>query len=265
MRLNVEDGVAELWLDRPDSRNALDPGMVAELGRAVASLSGRDDLRAVLLAGEGSSFCVGGDVRFFAAAADPGAAVGDLAAHLHVALAELDGLEVPVVARLQGATAGAGLSLACAADIAIAAHSATFVVAYSGVGLSPDGGASWRLPRLIGPRQAIDLMLSNRSVDATEAVSIGLVTEAVPDDELDRRTEAVLRELAQGPTGAFAAIKRLLRAGVGSGLHEHLDLEAAEIEALAGGPSGREGFAAFVERRKPDFRAGETTKEGAAR
>lgn len=251
--LEVRAGVARLTLAAPERGNAMDPAWGAAFGAAVAELEGRDDVRVVLLRAEGRAFCVGGDVRHFASAEDPGAALRDLAGDLHAAMLALAALDAPVVAAVQGAAAGAGMSLVLAADIALAARAAHFAVAYAGVGLSADGGSSWWLPRLVGHRRAAELMLTNRRVGAEEAAAIGLVTEVVDDDALAARADALCAQLAQGPTGAYGAMRRLLRASSQAGYEEQLAAEAEAIATRAASPEGREGLAAFVERRAPRF------------
>ena len=249
------DGVARLQLDAPDSGNAIDPAMAAALRDRAAELAQRDDVRVVVLAAAGRAFCVGGDVRHFAAAADPGAAVRALADDFHAALLALAALDAPIVTRVQGVAAGGGLSLALAGDLVVAGASAAFTSAYTRIGLSPDGGQSWLLPRLVGVRRAAELMLTNRRVGAEEAARIGLVTEAVPDDALDARVEALAAALADGPAPAQAAVRRLLLASATAPFADHLAMEADSIGRLAATPEGREGVAAFVAKRPPDFRA----------
>ena len=244
-----DDGVARLRLDAPGSGNAIGPAMAAALRDRSAALRERGDVRVVVLEAAGRAFCVGGDVRHFAAAADPAAAVRALAGDFHAALLDLAALDAPVVTRVQGVAAGGGLSLALAGDIVIAGASATFTSAYTRIGLSPDGGQSWLLPRLVGVRRAAELMLTNRRVDAAEAARIGLVTEAVPDEELDARVDATAAAPAQ------AAVRRLLLASATAPFAEHLETEADSIARLAATPEGREGVAAFVAKRPPDFRA----------
>ena len=252
--LHVDAGVARLTLARPEAGNALDPALAAQLRAHAAELHERADARVVVLAAEGRAFCVGGDVGFFAGAEDPRAALHALATDLHGALLDLAALDAPVVARVHGVAAGAGMSLVCAADLAVGASSASFTVAYAGVGLSPDGGSSWLLPRLVGHRRAAELMLTNRRLGAEEAAAIGVLTEVVDDAGLDARVEALAAALAAGPTGSYGAIKRLLRTSATADLADQLAREADTIADRAASPEGREGIAAFVAKRRPDFR-----------
>ncbi|MDO9407412.1 enoyl-CoA hydratase/isomerase family protein [Patulibacter sp.] len=249
----VDGGVATLTLARPDTGNAIDPVLARELREAAEGLAARDDVRAVLLRAEGKMFCVGGDVGFFASAPDRHAALHALAGDLHDGIRALVALDVPIVAAVQGAAAGAGMSLACAADVVIAGPAASFTVAYTAVGLSPDGGQSWTLPRLVGVRRAADMMLRNTRVKADEALRIGLVTEVVAQDALLERTTTVAHELAAGPTGALAATRRLLRASATATLDEQLDAERESIAVRGATAEAGEGIAAFLQRRPADF------------
>lgn len=251
--VRVAAGVATLTLDRPDAGNAIDPQLARELRDAARDLAGRDDVRVLLLRAEGRMFCVGGDVGYFARAEDRHAALHALAGDLHDGLRALLALDVPLVAAVQGPAAGAGLSLAVACDVVLAGEAASFTAAYTGIGLSPDGGQSWTLPRLVGPRVAADMVLRNRRVHAAEARAIGLVTEVVPDDELAARAAAVAAELAAGPAEALAAARRLLRDGGTATLDAHLDAERDAIAARGASAEAAEGIAAFRERRPPAF------------
>jgi 2-(1,2-epoxy-1,2-dihydrophenyl)acetyl-CoA isomerase len=222
----------------------------------VRALATQDGLRVVVLAAEGRFFSPGGDLAWMEAQDDPEAGLLALAGTFHEGIAALAALPVPVVARVHGPAAGGGLSLMLGADIAIAAESAFFTMAYSGVGLSPDGGGSWLLPRIVGVRRATEIILTNRKIGAAEAVELGLVTRAVPDAELDAAVDALVAQLAAGPTAAYAASKRLLARSVDSTFSDQLAAEAASIAQLAGAPTGQEGIAAFLARRAPRFPAG---------
>jgi 2-(1,2-epoxy-1,2-dihydrophenyl)acetyl-CoA isomerase len=179
--------------------------------------------------------------------------LADVTRHLHAGVAGLAALDAPVVAAVQGPAAGAGLGLVAAADLVIAAQSATFVMAYTAVGLSPDGSSSWFLPRAVGLRRALDLTLTNRVLSAEEALDWGLITRVVPDDALAAEAEALAGKLRDGPTTAFGAAARLLRSAWSRPLEPHLEAEALALVAQASGTDGREGISAFVERRPPHF------------
>ncbi|WP_372791291.1 enoyl-CoA hydratase/isomerase family protein [Paraconexibacter sp.] len=253
IRLDVTDGIATITLDQPDAGNAIGPDLARELRAAAEGLAERDDVRVVVLRSEGRFFCVGGDIQYFAGADAPEAALHALATDLHGALLALAALDAPVIARVHGAAAGAGMSLVCAADLAIGTPAASFTVAYTAIGLSPDGGSSWLLPRIVGHRVATELMLTNRRVKADEAKELGLLTEVVGDDELDARVAELAAKLAAGPRAAHGAVKRLLAASSRTAFADQLAAEADSISQLAGSPTGIEGAAAFLEKRPPAF------------
>ena len=240
-----------ITLDRPGQANALDMSTACQLRDAVRVID--DGVGCVLLRAEGANFCVGGDVRAFAAAPEPGKFLGELASVVHEAVLTLASAAAPVVAAVNGWAAGAGMSLAACADITLAAESARFRSAYSAIGLSPDCGLTWTLPRLVGRARAADLMLTNRPIGAAEAANIGLVARVVADDSLLAQAQALGVELASGPTAAFGRIKKLLDASDRSTLADQLDAEAASIAACADHPEGRTGVAAFTAGRKPVF------------
>jgi 2-(1,2-epoxy-1,2-dihydrophenyl)acetyl-CoA isomerase len=250
--LDIAGGIARLHLNAPETGNAIGPAMAESLVEHTRTLAGLPDVRVVLLTAEGTAFCVGGDVRYFAEADDPSAAIRELAGNFHVALTALATLDAPVVTAVEGVAAGGGLSVAVTGDLVIASPQARFTSAYTRIGLSPDGGQSWLLPRLVGQRRAAELLLTNRTVGAEEARDLGLVTE-VSGDALARATE-LAEQLAAGPAGAHAAVKRLLLRSSSSAYVEQLAAEADAIATLAGTPEGREGVAAFVAKRAPDFR-----------
>lgn len=173
--------------------------------------------------------------------------------HLHAGIEAFVEMDAPVVAAVQGAAAGAGLGIVCAADLAIAAESASFVMAYTALGLSPDGSSSWFLARHVGLHRALDLTLTNRVLLAGEALAWGLVSRVVPDQELADEAENIVRRLAVGPTSAFGAAARLVRDGNESSLRRQLAMEGSSISRLAGSADGVEGLNAFLERRSASF------------
>jgi len=252
--VDVRDGIARITFNRPQAGNALDPDLIAAFREAAESLHGRDDVGAVILTGAGKNFSVGGDLRFMHAAGDDvEASVYALASEMHAGIEALATLEAPVIAAVRGAAAGGGMSIAIATDVVLAAESATFTMAYTALGFPPDGGASWTLPRLVGLRRATELLLLNERLSAAAAHEIGIVTRVVADDALDVEADALARRLADGPTGAYGAIKRLLRASGTSTPAQQLAEEARTIGRLSASPDGREGVAAFLEKRAPQF------------
>lgn len=253
LQTDVTGGVATLTLDRPEMGNAIDLQMAVELADVTAAWSTRSDIRSVLLRGNGPRFCVGGDLRAFAAEDDLPTHLTQVTTRLHAAVARLARMPAPVVAAVSGSAAGAGFSLACAADIVVAGASSHFVVAYGAVGLTPDGSASWSLPRLVGLRRALDLALTNRVLDAREAERIGLVSRVVDDTAVEEEARSIALALADGPTAALGAAKRLLRGSLERSLETQMELEAEQLARAAGTPDGREGIAAFIEKRSPRF------------
>lgn len=254
--IEVEDGVATLTLNRPEKRNAVGPELSRALLDAAQTCATSPDIRCVILTGAGGFFSVGGDIDLFSSAGDDAeATVGALAETFHAGVLELATMPKPLVTAINGPAAGAGLSLAILGDIAIAGRPAQFAVAYTAIGLTPDGGASWMLPRLIGLRRAQEMILTNRRVGAEEAAAIGLITRMVEPDDLMATARETARSLASGAVGALATCRRLLHEGAVQGLAAQLDAEARGIARASGGPEGREGVAAFLEKRKPVFPA----------
>lgn len=208
---------------------------------------------AVLLVGEGASFCTGGDVRAFATADDRGAYVRALADTFHRFITALVECPVPVVVGVPGWAAGAGLSIVCASDLAVAGRSTYLRPAYPGIGFSPDGGMSWTLPRIVGAGRARHILLTDQVLDADAALAAGIVTAVVDDADVRAEAENTARRIAQGPTAALGRIKRLLAASPDNALAAQLELEAQWISASAAGPEGAEGLAAFARKRPPRF------------
>jgi 2-(1,2-epoxy-1,2-dihydrophenyl)acetyl-CoA isomerase len=251
--LDVRVGVAHLTLNRPDAANGINLALARELLDATKAIAADPAARVVLLTGAGARFCAGGDLKGFAAIADLPDHLRELLGLLHEAVANLVRGEAPVVAAVQGSAAGAGLGLVGASDLVLAGTSTKFVMAYTGVGLTPDGSSSWFLPRLVGLRRALELALTNRILSADEAETYGLITSVVPDDELAARAETMAASLAAGAPHALAAAKRLLHGSLETTLESHLAQEAEAIANASGSPEGAEGIAAFLEKRPPRF------------
>jgi 2-(1,2-epoxy-1,2-dihydrophenyl)acetyl-CoA isomerase len=254
----VRDAVAHITLNRPEVYNALDSTMARELAQVIGICAQDHAVRAVILTGAGKAFCAGGDLRSFHAAltdgqGEIGGRVGQTLDPLHEAVLGMTRLDAPVIAAVNGVAAGAGLSLACACDIVVVAESARFTVAYTKAGLTPDGSSTYFLPRRIGMGRALDLTLTNRPFSAREALEWGLASRVVPDADLMAEAETLAGQLASGATGALGAAKRLLYAGWTATLEEQLDREGESIVRMANSPDGREGIAAFVAKRAPQF------------
>lgn len=248
-------GVAHLQLNRPHRANAIDMEMARTLLERANELHARDDVRAVVITGTGNRFCAGGDLTSFAEAQGPVADhLEELTSYLHAGIVRLHDLDAPLVVGAHGVAAGAGFSLACGADLLVAGEATRFVMAYAGVGLTPDGSGSWFLPRLVGLGRALDLALTNRTLTSAEALEWGLVSRVVDESRVIEEALAVGATLADGPTKSLGAAKRLLHESLGRSLPAQLAQETRELGEAARRAAGREGIAAFVERRTPNFR-----------
>jgi 2-(1,2-epoxy-1,2-dihydrophenyl)acetyl-CoA isomerase len=247
----VEDGVAVVTLNRPECANALDLALVEALDAAVTRVASEAECRVMLLLGAGARFCAGGDIAAMAAAPDRGAFLGGLADAAHDVMRRIDALEVPVVAGVHGAAAGAGLALALAADLVVAGESTRFVSGYTAIGLTPDCGTSWLLPRAVGVGRALELTLTNRPLSADEAREWGIVTRVVPDAEVASQALSVAASLASGPATALGRTRRLLRGSFTRSLSEAMDVESASIARSGDGPEAGALIAAFARPRSP--------------
>lgn len=251
--LDRDGAVARITLNRPDVGNALDIPMARALLEAAITVDEDDGVRCVVLTGAGKLFCAGGDVGAFAGAGSKlPAFLKEITAYLHTAQQRFARMDKPLVTAINGSVAGAGVGLAILGDIALASPKTSFTLAYTGLGLSPDAGATWLLPRLIGMRQAQELCLRNRRVGAEEAAALGLVTRVV-DGDLNAEAMGIAHELADAATSALGATRRLLLDSATASFDAQLDAEARSIAALSRTPEGKEGVAAFAEKRAPDF------------
>lgn len=254
IRIDIEQGVCEITLARPEGANAIDLIAAEELAEAALMCDQDPAIRAVLIRAEGRIFCAGGDVGSFRDAGDDVPGLLKRITHgLHAAISRFARMDAPVVAAVGGTAAGAGLSLAAACDLVLAADNAKFTMAYTRIGLVPDGSSTWFLPRRIGIGRARDLMLRNRVIGAGEALAWGLVEQVVPAAELDAEARKVARELADGPTLAYGTAKRLLLDSHDRGLESQMEQEAQGISSMARTEDGREGLRAFFDKRTPKF------------
>lgn len=247
----LTDGAARITMTAPDRGNPLDPEMAAELLRAVRRARA-DDARVVLLRSQGRAFSVGGDVGAFAAADDRELLVDDLAETLHRTISDLHRMDAIIVSAVQGIAAGAGVPLAAAADVLLAGASARFTLAYTKIGLSPDGGSSL-LTASLGLHRALHMALLNPVLTSEQAQAAGLVAEVHPDDELDAAADRVVAQLLAGSRTAQVAAKRLLREVAVPWAEGALRRETLSIRACAASPDGREGVDAFLTKRPPSF------------
>lgn len=250
------DGYAAVTLNRPDRLNAFNTEMHGELGDALETVESDGSVRALLLSGAGRGFCAGQDLSD--RAAKPGQGPRDLGETIdrlyNPLIRRLRKLEKPVVAAVNGVAAGAGANLAFACDIVLAARSASFIQAFCRIGLVPDSGGTYFLPRLAGSANAMALALLGEAVPAERAQSMGLIWKCVDDDKLMDEARALARHLANQPTKGLALIKQALNASAGNDLDRQLDLER-DFQRIAGRTEDyREGVAAFLEKRKPQFK-----------
>ena len=254
--LTLDEGVAQLELNRPEAANGLDIPTLIDLQAALLACHGDKRVRAVVLSGRGANFCAGGDVHTFLEKGDAlPEYIRQATFHLQVAISAMIHLDAPIVVAIQGyAAGGGGMGLVCASDIAFAAESAQFLAGATRVGMVPDAGLSVTLPRLVGPRKAADMLLSNCVVKAPEALAMGLINQVVADDELLAAATAYARRLAKGAPRALAPTKRLLWAGVGLGVDSAMPEESRTVAALCRTQDVFEGLAAVIEKRKPDFK-----------
>jgi 2-(1,2-epoxy-1,2-dihydrophenyl)acetyl-CoA isomerase len=251
----VADGIATIALNRPQVMNALDADMIARLRAACEEARDDGAVRVILLRGNGQAFLAGGDVALFHANL-PGlpAMVEKLAGELHCAIIALRDAAKPVLASVHGAVAGAGVSLLAAADLAIAGANTKFTLAYSRIGTSPDGGSTYFLPRILGLRKALELMMLSDTFDAATARELGLVNWMVADGELAAATDKIARRLADGPTIAYGETKALVNRTFERSLSSQLDAEAHAFGRCAATRDLAEGVTAFVQKRKPAFK-----------
>ena len=249
VEVSREGAVQTITLNRPEVMNAFNAALHAGLRDALQEA--RDpEVRAVVITGAGRGFCAGQDLTEFQEALDVGSS---LRATYHPNVLAIRGLEKPVIAAVNGACAGAGLSLACACDIRIASDSAFFVPGFIGIGLVPDSGGTYFIHRLLGAPRAFEWMSSNRRLTAAEAHAWGLVSEVVAADAFGARTAELAAEHAARPTRAVGMTKRLFDHADNATLEEQLELEAQLQAAATKTDDFREGVAAFVEKRPPSF------------
>jgi 2-(1,2-epoxy-1,2-dihydrophenyl)acetyl-CoA isomerase len=251
--LAYSDGIAKLTLNRPEASNGMNIELIQALHRAILLCHRDPRVRVVLLRGNGANFCAGGDVREFASMGEGlGDFLKEVTSYLQMAIGAMVRLDAIVVTAVHGyAAGGGGLGLVCASDFVLAGASARFLAGATRVGMAPDGGASVVLPKLIGFRRAMEILISNRTVDAQEAADIGLVTRTVADDQLDKEALDLAVTLARGAPLAQSATKRLLWNGIG--VEPCLPEEARTVSSLSATADAREGLAAVIERRKPNF------------
>jgi 2-(1,2-epoxy-1,2-dihydrophenyl)acetyl-CoA isomerase len=251
IEFKLEGGIARLTLNRPERLNSFTVQMHEEVADALADLA---DARVLVLTGAGRGFCAGQDLNDRAVA--PGEAVDlgeSVEKRYNPLVRRLTQLPMPVIARVNGVAAGAGANIALACDIVIAAKSAKFIQSFANIGLIPDSGGTWVLPRLVGQARALGLALTAEALPAERAAEWGLIWKAVEDDALDAEVDALAARFAAAPTRGLAAIKRMIRESWGHSLDQELDLQRDAMRELGGSEDYREGVAAFMEKRAPRF------------
>ena len=254
IEVDVTGGVATVRLNVPESMNALGVPMGREFDAAMADLWDNGDIRALIITGTGRAFSAGGDVQaFYDNRENPTGVMQETLEVLHAAVTKIIDAPFPTIAAINGVVAGAGMGVAMATDLAVAVDTAVFTMAYTGIGVSPDGSSTYFLPRYIGARRAMELILTNRVLSATEALEMGLVNEVVAEDDFDDAVQALARKLARGPTLAYVHARKLLRSSFGSTPYDQMDAEAASIMAASSTRDFTEGVSAFIEKRRPDF------------
>src|ERR1041384_800414 len=253
--VSADAGVLSITLNRPDKLNALNPEMHARLREALERAADDAEIRALLLPGAGRAFCAGQDLadRDVSAGAAPIDLSVSLGSHYNPLVRRMRALPKPIVCAVNGVAAGAGANIALAADIVMAARSASFVQAFSKIGLVPDSGGTWLLPRLVGSARAMGLAMLAEKLTAEDAERWGLIWKVVEDAQLAKEAGLVAQNLAAGPTRGYGLLKRALQASAGNSLDAQLDLER-DLQREAGlSEDYREGGGAFMQKRQPQF------------
>jgi 2-(1,2-epoxy-1,2-dihydrophenyl)acetyl-CoA isomerase len=251
--LERKDSVTTLTLNRPEKLNALNMKMAEELESAVAEIVKDRDVRTLIITGAGRGFCSGADIGDMAQAAAP-IENRYWTQRAHKVILALTNLEKPVIAKVNGVAVGIGCSLALSSDIIIASENARFSLIFSRIGLIPDGGSLFHLPRLVGPAKAKELIFTAKMLGAKEAEKIGLINKAVPTNKLDSEVNKLAKQLAEGPTVAFGMAKKIINKGLSMDLSSVLECEAFGQTIAGTTEDAREGVMAFLEKRKAEFK-----------
>jgi 2-(1,2-epoxy-1,2-dihydrophenyl)acetyl-CoA isomerase len=249
VRLVQEGPVATLTLNRPASGNAIDLSLARELRQALDVCEQNDDLHAVVITGAGRLFCGGGDLKAIHAEGSNGPAyVKELLGHLHECIIAIARMPVPVIAAINGTAAGAGFALACACDLLVATRTSKFVMAYTGIGLTPDGSSTWYLPRLVGLHRAMALTMLNDEVSADTLHAWGVIFDVVEESEFESSLSALTARLVDGSRVASGVAKRLLRTSADNSLEAQMNAEAEALCLAIPGAEARAGLASFLNR-----------------
>jgi 2-(1,2-epoxy-1,2-dihydrophenyl)acetyl-CoA isomerase len=254
VKKEIIDGVATLTLNRPGSFNAFDRDMIHLMAEMLGETAMNSRVRGVILSGAGKAFCAGGDLKWLI---NFGKSYGEafhlLAASYHQAIVEIRRMPKPVVAAINGLAAGGGFSMAMACDFRVMESSAVLKQAYTGNGLSIDGGGTFTLPRLVGLARAMEIAAFDRPISADKALSWGLVTEVVEDGESVKKSHAMIQEMSSVAPSSFLAAKALMTDSFQTPLETQLEKERQYLAWCADHPNGKEGISAFLEKRKPRY------------
>ena len=252
-----KDGVAWIRMNRPDELNALNLPMAEELCKVGTYCSTEKQVRSVVLTGTGRAFCAGGDVKDMTKhLRERGRAdffLRDLALQFHSFVAEVARMPKPVIAAVNGIAAGGGLSMSLACDLSIAVKEARFVMAYTNIGLVPDGSSTYFLSRLVGTKKAMEMVYLNEPIDTDEALRLGIVNKVLPPEEFEEGVASVAQKLAQGPTETYGRAKAIIRLGLSESLESQMENERQGIAFSGLSGEFQEGITAFVEKRKAKF------------
>ena len=255
IQFEITDGLARICLNRPEANNAIDVDMARDLAEVATRCAENPEVRAVLLCANGARFTTGGDLAFLGGLPreELPNTLRRMIDDFHLAITRFTDLAVPVVCAVRGAAAGGGLGLLYCSDIVIAGEDCRFALGFGALGLTPDGGNTWFLPRLVGPRRAAALFLQQQVLTGVEAEQWGLTTQTVPDAKVDEVALAIARKLANGPTRAFANARRLLRDSWTASLPDQLAAERNSLTSVAATLDATEGISAFTAKRTPQF------------
>lgn len=256
---DVKNGVAYLTMNRPEVRNALSSEMRIEIHKRLEQVDGDDQVRCVVLRGAGKHFLAGGDISMFLEHVEQTSDIRrahftNRIQYLHPIMYLMRRIRKPILASVQGAAAGAGVSLALSCDLVMASEEAFFTLSYTGIGCSPDSSASFQLPRVVGTKKAMEMALLAERYSASEVADMGMINWVVPGDELEKRTCKLAERIAAGPTQAYANTKRLIWQSLGNSLETQLQQEAESFGDCTATDDWVEGINAFNEKRRPVFR-----------
>jgi 2-(1,2-epoxy-1,2-dihydrophenyl)acetyl-CoA isomerase len=255
LTLDIHEHIATLTVNRPAAYNALNALAARELLDAITQVDEDSTVRCVVITGAGNAFCAGGDVRgFHDHLPEIGTHLKQLTHLLHGAVSRIARMPKPVIAAVNGVVAGGGMGLLLACDLAYAVETATLTMAYTRIGANPDGSSTFWLPRLVGVRRALELIYTNRVLSAQEALAWGILNGVVAPEHFPDEVYAVARQLAQGPTLAYARAKKLCYTSVNETLETQMENEACDIADSGKTEDFREGITAFMQKRPPLFR-----------